>query len=132
MEEASYEYRRENLKIQPSHCYGRASLETGATQLLSGELPEGTWLSGNPVNLQDIEILGEPCYPELVSIPEPEDLAGVFRCSEDVPAIVAEAIGIGAKAVWLQGGIKGHPPHSRPPMRGNRPKPLRVDFPLWR
>lgn len=67
------------------------------------------------MNPQEKEILGEPCYPELASIPEPVGVVYVFRCSEDVPAIVAEAIGIGAKAVWLQGGIKGHPPHSRPP-----------------
>ena len=58
-----------------------------------------------PVNPREKEILGEPCYPDLASIPEPVDVVDIFRRSEEVPAIVEEAIKIGAKAIWMQEGV---------------------------
>ena len=58
-----------------------------------------------PVNPQEKEILGEVCYPDLSSIPEQVDVVDIFRRSEEVPAIVEEAIKIGAKAVWMQEGV---------------------------
>ena len=58
-----------------------------------------------PVNPQAKEILGEICYPDLTSIPEPVEVVDVFRSSEQVPAIVEEAIKVGAKAVWMQEGV---------------------------
>ena len=58
-----------------------------------------------PVNPGAREILGEPSYPDLSSIPEPVDVVDIFRRSEEVPAIVEEAIKIGAKAVWMQEGV---------------------------
>ena len=58
-----------------------------------------------PVNPQEKEMLGEPSYPDLGSIPEPVDVVDIFRRSEEVPAIVEEAIKIGAKAVWMQEGV---------------------------
>ena len=61
-----------------------------------------------PVNPAASEILGERCYPELASIPEPVDTVDIFRRSEEVPAIVAEAIRIGARAVWMQRGVVSH------------------------
>ena len=51
------------------------------------------------------EILGEKCYPDLASIPEPVDVVDIFRRSEEVPTIVADAIKIGARAVWMQKGV---------------------------
>ena len=58
-----------------------------------------------PVNPSAKEILGEPCYPDLSSIPEVVDAVDIFRRSEEVPAVVEEAIRIGAKAVWMQEGV---------------------------
>ena len=58
-----------------------------------------------PVNPGAKEILGETCYPDLGSIPVPVDVVDIFRRSEGVPAIVEEAIEIGAKAVWMQEGV---------------------------
>jgi len=58
-----------------------------------------------PVNPKVNEILDEHCYPNLTSIPEHVDVVDVFRRSEDVPAVVEEAIQIGAKVVWMQEGI---------------------------
>jgi predicted CoA-binding protein len=58
-----------------------------------------------PVNPAEKEILGELCYPDLVSIPELVDAVDIFRHSEEVLPIVEEAIRIGAKAVWMQEGV---------------------------
>jgi predicted CoA-binding protein len=58
-----------------------------------------------PVNPAEQEILGERCYPDLASIPESIDVVDIFRRSEEVPSIMAEAIRIGAKVVWMQEGV---------------------------
>lgn len=58
-----------------------------------------------PVNPKAQEILGEHSYPDLSSIPDPVDVVDIFRHSEEMPAIVEEAIKIGAKAVWMQEGV---------------------------
>src|SRR5438309_5667714 len=58
-----------------------------------------------PVNPLETEVLGEKCYPDLDSIPEPVDIVDIFRRSECVPEIVEAAIRIGAKAVWMQEGV---------------------------
>lgn len=58
-----------------------------------------------PVNPTADEILGEKAYPDLESIPDQIDVVQVFRRPEDVPAVVADAIKVGAKVVWMQEGI---------------------------
>jgi len=58
-----------------------------------------------PVNPYQEEILGEKAYPDLYSVPEPVDLALLFRRPENVPPHVEEAIETGAGAVWMQLGI---------------------------
>ena len=58
-----------------------------------------------PVNPREAEILGEPSYPSLLDVPERIDIVDVFRRAEDTPGIADEAVTIGAKALWLQGGI---------------------------
>lgn len=58
-----------------------------------------------PVNPREKEILGEKCYPDLLSILEKVDVVDIFRRSEEVLPIVLEAIKIGASAVWMQEGV---------------------------
>jgi hypothetical protein len=58
-----------------------------------------------PVNPAEAEILGKKSYPDLTSIGRSIDIVDVFRRSEDTPAIVKEAVAVGAKCVWLQKGI---------------------------
>lgn len=58
-----------------------------------------------PVNPNLSAALGQPAYPDLLSLPEPVDLVLIFRRSEEVAPVVDQAIAIGAKAVWMQQGI---------------------------
>jgi uncharacterized protein len=58
-----------------------------------------------PVNPAVQEVLGEKSYPSLRDVPEKIDMVDVFRKPDAVPAIVEEAIAIGAKVVWMQEGI---------------------------
>ena len=51
------------------------------------------------------EVLGIKVYPSLADIPGPIDLVDVFRRSDTVPPVVAEAIAVGAGAIWLQEGV---------------------------
>ena len=58
-----------------------------------------------PVNPYETEVLGEKCYPDLDSVPEPIDIVDIFRRAEFVPDIVEAAIRKGAKAIWMQEGV---------------------------
>ncbi len=61
-----------------------------------------------PVNPAATEILGERCWPDLESAIKgagPIDVVDVFRRSEHVAAIVAEAIRLKVPALWLQEGV---------------------------
>ncbi|HXF68745.1 MAG TPA: CoA-binding protein [Thermoflexus sp.] len=58
-----------------------------------------------PVNPTIPEVLGEPSYPDLLSIPEPVDVVDIFRPARYVPEIVEQAIAKGAKVVWMQLGV---------------------------
>jgi uncharacterized protein len=58
-----------------------------------------------PVNPAVQEVLGEKAYASLKDIPDPVDMVDVFRKPDAVPAIVADAIAIKAKSVWLQEGV---------------------------
>jgi predicted CoA-binding protein len=55
-----------------------------------------------PVNPKANEILGEKCYPDLASIPDPVDLVDVFRPAAECLSVATQAVEIGAKALWLQ------------------------------
>ena len=59
-----------------------------------------------PVNPVYDEVLGLRSYPDLASLPEVPDIVDVFRREEELPAVVEEAIAVGAKAVWFQLGLR--------------------------
>jgi uncharacterized protein len=58
-----------------------------------------------PVNPKYKEVLGETCYPDLKSVPEHIDVVDIFRSVDAIPAIVDEAIEVGAGGIWMQLGL---------------------------
>ena len=56
----------------------------------------------NPT-IGDVE--GTPTYPNLAALPVVPDLVDVFRRHEYLPSVLDEAIGVGAKTLWLQSGL---------------------------
>ncbi|MFN2390248.1 MAG: CoA-binding protein [Actinomycetota bacterium] len=62
-----------------------------------------------PVNPNECpgEIFGEPCYPDLASVPASEDVevVDIFRRADRAGVHVDEAIERGARAVWMQLGV---------------------------
>lgn len=64
--------------------------------------PYRVWM----VNPAADEVLGERCYPSLADLPEVPDVVDVFRRHDAIPAVVDEAIDVGAKVVWLQLGLR--------------------------
>jgi uncharacterized protein len=55
-----------------------------------------------PVNPNVQEALGEKSYPSLLEVPGKIDVVNVFRRSEYVDEIVAQAIQLKVPALWLQ------------------------------
>jgi len=61
-----------------------------------------------PVNpgLAGQTLSGEMVYASLAEVPDPVDMVDMFRAASAAPAIVDDAIAIGAKVVWMQLGIR--------------------------
>lgn len=61
-----------------------------------------------PLNPNVSEVLGKKAYASLREVPERVDIVNIFRRPEAIPAIVDDAVAIGAGAVWMQLGLS-HP-----------------------
>ncbi|MFN3498676.1 CoA-binding protein [Pannonibacter sp. Q-1] len=63
-----------------------------------------------PVNpgLAGKELLGRTVYASLTDIPVPVDMVDIFRASDAVPGIVAEALALASlpKVIWMQIGVE--------------------------
>ena len=61
-----------------------------------------------PVNprITGEHVHGEYVWRELCQIGEPIDIVDIFRKGEDAGPVVDEAIAVGAKAIWMQLGIR--------------------------
>jgi predicted CoA-binding protein len=49
--------------------------------------------------------LGESCYPDVDSIPQPVEIVDVFRRPEYLPEIAEQAVKKGARVLWGQLGV---------------------------
>lgn len=58
-----------------------------------------------PVNPREREILGRKSYASLRDVPGTVEVVDIFREPAAVPALVEDAIAIGAKVVWMQLGV---------------------------
>ena len=59
-----------------------------------------------PVNPTVGEVLGLRSYASLADVPDPIDVVDVFRRSEHLEGVAEEAAAVGAKALWLQIGLR--------------------------
>jgi len=64
-----------------------------------------------PVNPNETEVLREKSYATLEAAasavaPTNVEIVDIFRRSENIPPVVASAIAIGAKVIWMQQGIE--------------------------
>ena len=57
------------------------------------------------VNPTATEILGQPVYPDLASLPEVPDIVDVFRKASDIPSVIDDVLAVGASVAWVQLGI---------------------------
>lgn len=78
-------------EVRPSNMVARYLIQSGYTVI--------------PVNPGHNTILGLQCHPSLRDVPDKIDIVDIFRRTEEVPAIVKQAIQINAKAIWMQQGI---------------------------
>jgi len=67
---------------------------------------QGYRLFGVNPNCPQPDVFGVPVLPALDQVPEPIDLVDVFRRPEHTPAVAREAVAAGARALWLQLGIR--------------------------
>jgi len=58
-----------------------------------------------PVRPMAKEILGQPAYPDLASVPDKIDLVDVFRAPEQVGEVVDACLALQLPAIWLQEGV---------------------------
>jgi uncharacterized protein len=61
-----------------------------------------------PVTPNYPEVLGAKAYPTLQAVVDagiPLEVVDIFRKTEEVPAIVKDAIRLGAKVIWMQLGV---------------------------
>ena len=59
-----------------------------------------------PVNPTADEVLGLRSYPSLADVPGDIDLVDVFRRPEHLEQVARDAAAVGAKALWLQIGLR--------------------------
>lgn len=59
-----------------------------------------------PVNPNASRIHGIDVHPSLADVSGPIDLVDVFRAPEHAPDAARQAVAAGAKAVWLQQGVR--------------------------
>jgi predicted CoA-binding protein len=52
------------------------------------------------------EVFGVPLLRSLDQVPAPVDVVDVFRRPEYAPEVAREAVAVGARALWLQAGIR--------------------------
>jgi predicted CoA-binding protein len=61
-----------------------------------------------PVTPQYPEVMGQKAYPTLQAVVDagiPLEVVDIFRKEDEVPALVNQAIQLGAKVIWMQLGV---------------------------
>jgi predicted CoA-binding protein len=67
---------------------------------------QGYRLFGVNPECPEPEVFGVPMLPALDQVPEPIDIVDVFRRPQYTPEVARDAVAVGARALWLQLGIR--------------------------
>lgn len=59
-----------------------------------------------PVNPSASSVFDRPAYKALADVPGRIDIVNVFRPAPEAPEVARQAVAVGAKAIWLQLGIR--------------------------
>ncbi len=84
---------------------GVSSNRSRASYFVASYLKGGEYYKVYYVNPMIDTLFDEKVYASLQDLPETPDIVNVFRKPSDTPAILDEAIAIGAKTIWLQLGV---------------------------
>ena len=84
---------------------GVSSNRSRASYFVASYLKGGEYYKVYYVNPMIDTLFDEKVYASLKDLPEKPDIVDVFRKPADTPAVLDEAIEIGAKTIWLQLGI---------------------------
>ncbi len=84
---------------------GVSSNRSRASYFVASYLKGGDYYKVYYVNPMIDTLFDEKVYIALKDLPEKPDIVDVFRKPADTPAVLDEAIEIGAKTIWLQLGI---------------------------
>jgi len=84
---------------------GVSSNRSRASYFVASYLKGGEYYKVYYVNPMIDTLFDEKVYASLKDLPEKPDIVDVFRKPGDTPAVLDEAIEIGAKTIWLQLGI---------------------------
>lgn len=84
---------------------GVSSNRSRASYFVASYLKGGDYYKVYYVNPMIDTLFDEKVYNSLKDLPEKPDIVDVFRKPADTPAVLDEAIEIGAKTIWLQLGI---------------------------
>jgi predicted CoA-binding protein len=69
-------------------------------------LHQGYELYGVNPRLAGQEVFGIPVVASLAEVPKPIDIVDVFRRADYTPDVAKDAAAVGARALWLQLGIR--------------------------
>jgi uncharacterized protein len=84
---------------------GVSSNRSRASYFVASYLKGGNYYKVYYVNPMIDTLFDEKVYDSLSDLPETPDIVDVFRKPSDTPAILDEAIKVGAKTIWLQLGV---------------------------
>lgn len=84
---------------------GVSSNRSRASYFVASYLKGGDYYKVYYVNPMIDTLFDEKVYDSLADLPEKPDIVDVFRKASDTPALLDEAIAVGAKTIWLQLGV---------------------------
>jgi uncharacterized protein len=84
---------------------GVSSNRSRASYFVASYLKGGEYYKVYYVNPMIDTLFDEKVYDSLSELPEKPDIVDVFRKPSDTPALLDEAIAVGAKTIWLQLGV---------------------------